>query len=157
MKSRRSRTKRLRILHLWTLNEVQKAIPYLRSVIGSLREHWLGTMNTQRTLELAAKHPDSHQRTHVFAREDMQDERQRMQHKFDDALDELNGIDVFLLDAVKGLALIPFRKDDDLAWFVFDQFVSRGLIGWRYHKDPIEECRPLTLLQEPIANDPVSN
>ena len=62
----------------------------------------------------------------------------------------LGGFDV--IDAV-GLERMP------TVIFVtaFDQFAVRGLIGWRYHHDPIEECRPLSLLQEPVASDPVSN
>ena len=72
----------------------------------------------------------------------------------DDALDELNRIDVFLLDPVHGLALIPFRKLDDLAWYVFDHFSPEGVTGWRYHHDPIEECRALNLLDE-VAVDGV--
>jgi Uncharacterized conserved protein (DUF2203) len=156
MKSRR-RSKRLRILHLWTLGEVQKAVPYLRSVIGSLREHCIDALNTERRLDLAAKSHPSPQRTQLVTRQELQDERSRSERKFDDALEELNRINVYLLDAVKGLALIPFRKENDLAWFVFDLFTSRGLIGWRYDNDPIEECRPLRLLEAPVGNDPLSN
>src|SRR5437868_6599684 len=137
MKSRRDRSRRLRVLHLWTLPEVQKAIPYLRSVFNSLREHWLEVLNTQRRGEFAAKKQNPHERTGLLATEKLQEERQRAQQRFDDALEELNNIDVFLLDAVQGLALIPFRKGDDLAWFVFDYFSKRGLVGWRNHDDPI--------------------
>ncbi len=126
-------------------------------MIGSLREHWLNVLTAQRKLDRAAKQVNPDKTGRLFVKEDLQDERRREQAKFDDALEELNRIDVYLLDAVKGLAMIPFRKEDDLAWFVFDQFAVRGLIGWRYHHDPIEECRPLSLLQEPVASDPVSN
>ena len=79
------------------------------------------------------------------------------QAKFDDALVELNAIDVFLLDPVQGLALIPFRKEDDLAWYVFDYFTPRGLIGWRYHHDPIEECRPLETQEKTAVNGAAAN
>jgi len=157
MKSRRARSKRLRILHLWSLDDVRKAVPYLRSVLGSLREHWLEASNMQLQLDRAKKHPEAHQRTGLLTKAHLDDEAHRSQRKFEDALEELNKLDVFLLDAVKGLALIPFRRDDDLAWYVFDQFTPRGMIGWRYHNDPIEECRPLSLLEDPAANDPVSN
>jgi hypothetical protein len=157
MKSRRHRSKRLRILNLWSLGDVQKAIPYLRSVIGSLREHWLEALNSERKLDLAKKQPESRERARLLRRQDLQDENRRSQTRFDDALEELNRLDVFLLDAVKGLALIPFRKEDDLAWYVFDLFSARAIIGWRYHNDPIEECRPLRLLEAPTSHDPVSN
>ena len=157
MKSRRQRSKRLRILHLWTLGEVQKAVPYLRSVIGSLREHELEARNSERKLGLASKQPSSLKRTQLTSRHDLQDEHHRSLRKFDDALEELNRLGVALLDAVKGLALIPFRKGHELAWFVFDLFSPRGLIGWRYDNDPRDGCRPLRLLDEPAGNDPVSN
>ncbi len=60
-------------------------------------------------------------------------------------------IDVYLLDPVRGVALIPFRKEDDLAWYVFDQFCAGGLSGWRFHNDPLEECRPLAAEGPPGA------
>jgi len=155
MKPRRKSSKRMRVLHLWTLPELQKAVPYLRSVIVSLREHWLDTLTTERHLNLAAQRPQSTQRNLLVAADDLREERRRAQQKFEDALEELNRIDVFLLDAVKGLALVPFRKEDDLAWFVFDQFSPRGIIGWRNHDDPIEKCLPLNLLEQPVAPGPV--
>lgn len=155
MKSRRDSARRLRVLHLWTLPEVHKAVPYLRSVVASLREHWLEVLNTQRRAELGAKHPNAKQRAGLLAMEKVEDERSRAQQQFDDALEELNRIDVFLLDAVQGLVLIPFRKGDDLAWFVFDQFTTSGLVGWRNHNDPMEERRDLGSLGQPVANDPV--
>jgi hypothetical protein len=51
--------------------------------------------------------------------------------------------DVFLLDPVRGLALIPFQQGEELAWFVFDAFDQNGLTSWRYHKDPLETRRPM--------------
>ena len=115
MKSRRDSSKRLRVLHLWTLPEVRKAIPYLRSVVGSLREHWLEVLNAQRRGDLAAKNPTSEKRTGLLATARLQEECQNAQRRFDDALEELNKLDVFLLDAVQGMALLPFRKEVDPA------------------------------------------
>jgi hypothetical protein len=152
MKSRRRRAKRLRVLHLWTLPEVQKAVPYLHSVVSSLREHWLEVLHLKRKSELAGKQRQPDRRANLVLKQDLQEERGRAQRKFDEALDELNDIDVFLLDAVQGLALIPFRKEDDLAWFVFDHFAEAGLVGWRYHNDPFEECRSLRLLPKAVLN-----
>ena len=67
--------------------------------------------------------------------------------KFDEALEELNRLDVFLLDPVAGGTLVPFRKADDLAWFVFDHFAARRH-RLRYHDDPIEKVRRLNLLPD---------
>ena len=41
MKRRRERSKPMRVMRLWSWSEVAKAVPYLRSIVGSLREHWL--------------------------------------------------------------------------------------------------------------------
>jgi hypothetical protein len=56
---------------------------------------------------------------------------------------ELKAIDVYCIDPVNGLALIPFGKGDELAWYVFDLFAPQGLEAWRLHGDPLEMRRPL--------------
>ncbi len=151
MKRRKQKSSRTRLLRLWSLNEATLAVPYLHSVIGSLREHWLEVLATQRRLDRSPAHQAPAKRTQLIAHEIGTEERQRAQAKFDDALEELNKIDIFLLDPVDGSALIPFRKGDDLAWYVFDYFSPRGLIGWRHHGDPIDECRPLAELEAPVG------
>jgi hypothetical protein len=141
------------VLHLWSWADLRKAIPYLHSIVGSLREHWLDVLNAQRKLDQSAERPGPVKRQHLLETESQTDDRDRAQVKFDEALDELNRLDVYLVDPVKGLALIPFRKEDDLAWYVFDHFEARGVIGWRYHADPMEECRPLDLLPETAGTE----
>ena len=59
------------------------------------------------------------------------------------AFNELAAIDVHCLNPAQGLALIPFRKDDELAWYVFDLFAPQGLDAWLLDSDPREERRPL--------------
>ena len=157
MKSRRKRSKRMKVLHLWSWSEAMKAVPYLHSIVGSLREHWLDVLNAQRKLDLADRLKKPAKRQQILEREMLEDDLERGQEKFNDALHELNGIDVFLLEPVRGLALIPFRKEDDLAWYVFDHFAPPGVVGWRYHNDAIEECKPLSLLPGAIIGDPVKN
>ena len=157
MKRRRERSKRMRALRLWEWNDATKAVPYLRSVTGSLREHWLEVLSAKRQLKLSNKEKAPAKRQQILDTEIRLDDCRRAQTKFDDALEELNEVDVFLLDPVKGQALIPFRKEDDLAWYVFDHFAPSGLTGWRNHSDPIEECRSLDLLHEATAKDVVSN
>jgi Uncharacterized conserved protein (DUF2203) len=152
MKPRKKKSERMRALRLWSWSEVTKAAPYLRSVIGSLREHWLEVLAAQRRLDKSTQQKSPLSRAQMIEHEARKDERQRAQDKFDDALEELNRVEVFLLDPVQGMALIPFRKEDDLAWYFFDHFSADGVIGWRYHHDPIEECRPLSLLTEVVVN-----
>jgi hypothetical protein len=63
--------------------------------------------------------------------------------QLEDTLDDLKAIDVYCLDPAEGLALIPFGKGDELAWYVFDLFAPQGLEAWRFHGDPLEMRRPL--------------
>ncbi len=58
MKRRRNKEKRaMRALRLWTFDEASRAVPYLRSVLGSLREHWLEAQHQRRAGELLARGP----------------------------------------------------------------------------------------------------
>lgn len=144
MKRRRNKEKRaMRALRLWTYDEASRAVPYLRSVVGSLREHWLEAQRQRRASELLASRPGRADRQRLLTGADLHNRQENAENRFNEALEELMRIDVYLLDPVKGVALIPFRKDDDLAWYVFDQFSTPGLSGWRFHDDPLEECRPL--------------
>jgi hypothetical protein len=147
MKRRHERSERMRAVRLWDWSDATKAVPYLRSVIASLREHWLEVLNADHRLRALDKKKGPARRERLLEVKASQDERERAHVKFDDALEELNSVDVYLLDPVQGLALIPFRKEDDLAWYVFDCFADDGLIGWRYEHDPIVACRPLKMLE----------
>jgi len=156
MKRRKKRSKHMQIMHLWDRSDAVKAVPYLRSIIASLREHWLEVLKTKRLLERATQRKPAAKRHQLLEQETQEDDLHRAQTRFNDALEELNRIDVFLLEPVRGLALVPFRKVDDLAWYVFDLFAEEGVVGWRYHSDPIEECRSLSLLDDAAASDSLS-
>jgi len=160
MKRRRNKdTRIMRTLRLWTYEDAARAVPYLRSVVGSLREHWLEAQSQRRAHERLDKQPGRPDRPRLLAAEQLHAGREEAEGRFNDAIQELMNIDVYLLDPVQGVALIPFRKDDDLAWYVFDQFDERGVTGWRYHNDPLQQCRPLAptpgVLPGPAPMSPV--
>jgi len=148
MKPRRDRSKRMKVLHLWTWSEVVKAIPYLRSITGSLREHWLDMLHAQRDLERTENMKAPVKTQQLLKNQHSKEDRQHAQVKFDEALHELHNVEAYLLDPVRGTATMPFRKEDELAWYVFDHFAPRGVVGWRYQSDPDEECRPLQVLED---------
>jgi hypothetical protein len=135
----------MRTLRLWSYDEADRAVPYLRSVVGSLREYWLEAQAQRRGTELLSARPGRPDRTRLLTGQALHASRERAEGQFNDAVEELTSIDVFLLDPLRGTALLPFRKEDDLAWYVYDQFDDRGVAGWRYHSDPLEQCRPLEL------------
>jgi hypothetical protein len=153
MKPRRDRSKRMHVMHLWTWSEVAKAVPYLRSITGSLREHWLDMLHAQRDIDRAAKLQLRPKTQQLLQNQHRLDERERARGKFDEALAELHGLEAYLVDPVQGTAIMPFRKEDELAWYVFDHFAPPGVIGWRYQKDPEGEYRPLNVLKDASVND----
>jgi hypothetical protein len=156
MKRKRQQSKRqLRMIRLWNYPQAQKALPYLRSVTQSLRDHWLDAQNKRREVERLAKLPGRRNRSAILAEQRAAEEKGRAEDLFTDALNELMGIDVYLLDPVRGVAFIPFQKQDNLAWFVFDLFDGDDLKTWRLHEDPLEMRRPIAEVLGDIGVNPV--
>src|SRR5262245_60020122 len=140
-KNRRAQT--AKILRLWTHAEAEKALPYVRSIMGSLREHWLDVHRAKQHLRRLEGKPGRPDRAALLDRADATQDSEAAIDRFDESLRELMALDIYCVDPVEGLALIPFRKGDELAWFVFDLFTPERLQTWRLHNDPIEKRRPL--------------
>jgi len=137
----RRKSRRIRVMRLWKYPEAVKARPYLSGVLGSLRDDWLDLQQQQLNEErLADKKAD---RTTLIRLEDTRKASHRASERFRDSLRELRKIDVFLLDPVQGIAFIPFQKEEELAWMIYDRFDENGLVAWRLHSDPIEQRRPI--------------
>jgi hypothetical protein len=130
-------------LHLWTYEAALRAVPYLRAVVRSLREHWLQLHSARRQMQRLDSRPGRPDRQTLIRRAEAVRELDQADRKLEEAFDELQAIDVHCLDPVQGLALIPFGKGDELAWYVFDLFSPQGLDAWRFHGDPLETRRPL--------------
>ena len=130
-------------LHLWTYDAALRAVPYLRAVVRSLREHWLHLQSARRQIERLDSRPGRPDRQTLIRRAVAVQELGQADIKLEETFDELKAIDVFCLDPVQGLALIPFNKGDELAWYVFELFSPQGLEAWRLHGDPLEMRRPL--------------
>src|SRR6266851_3525306 len=128
---------------LWTYAEAMKAVPYLRSIVRSLREHWLESRRVRLQLRRLDARPGRPDRQTLILRAKADREAELAEDRFNEALCELEALDIYCRDPAKGLALIPFRQGDDLAWFIFDQFAPQGLDGWRFHAEPMETRRPL--------------
>jgi hypothetical protein len=130
---------------IWTFDRATKSLPYLRAVARSVRERWLHMAWARlqvRRLGAGCGRLDRHG---MILRADAGREAARAEGQFNEGLGELEEIDVRCLDPARGLALIPFRHGDDLAWFIFDLFDARGLVGWRFHSDPLETLRKVRL------------
>jgi hypothetical protein len=143
-RKRKQKTRRLRTISLWSYPQAHKALPYLRSVAQSLRDHWLEAQGKRLEVDRLSRRPGRPNRSAILAGEKASEEKTQAEDRFTDALNELLGIDVYLLDPVRGVAFIPFQKEEELAWFVFDLFESDGLKSWRFHQDPLEMRRPIS-------------
>ena len=130
-------------LHSWTYEAALRAVPYLRVVARSLREHWLHLKAARRQIERLDSRPGRPDRQTLIRRAVAVQELDQADIKLEETFDELKAIDVDCLDPAQGLALIPFGKGDELAWYVFDLFSPQGLEAWRFHGDPLEMRRPL--------------
>jgi len=142
-KARRSR----QTLRLWSFDQAQAAVPYLASIVRSLREHTLDIQNLRRRQTNLEDLPGRPNRKTLILQEDTRRDLIRAEDEYATALAELEALDIQLLDAQKGQALVPFVHDDQLAWYIFDVFDNQPIRAWRYQSDPDETRRKLTASQ----------
>jgi hypothetical protein len=130
-------------LHLWTYEAALSAVPYLHAVVRSLREHWLHVQSARRQTQRLDSRPGRPDRQTLIRRAAVVQELGQADIQFEEASDELKAIDVSCPDPAQGVALIPFGKGDEFAWYVFNLFAPQGLEAWRFHGDPPKMRRPL--------------
>jgi Uncharacterized conserved protein (DUF2203) len=131
-------------IQVWTYDQARRVLPYVASIMRSLREHRLEAKQQNRAAHRLADQPGRAGRTAILAHAAAEQAAREANERFHEALDELHALDVYCLDPVAGLALIPFAVENRLAWFVFDLFdPSDPIRFWRYHQDPLETRRPI--------------
>ncbi len=136
-------------LRLWTYAEAVRALPYLRAVARSLREHWLEMQQARQQIRRMDARPGRPDRQTLLLREEASREAELAEENFEETLRELRALDVFCRDPAKGLVLVPFHEGDDVAWFVFDLFAPQGQELSRFHADPLETQRSLVERLDP--------
>src|SRR3954471_17860729 len=104
--------KQRRTIRPWTYDRAKAALPYLRSVVQSVRDHRLQAQTHSLRAARLAGRPGRPDRDTLIAREEAGRAADRAQEAFDDALAELNRLDVYCLDPVNGQAFIPFVHED---------------------------------------------
>jgi hypothetical protein len=152
MNRKNKRAKRhVHFIPVWTFNQVQRALPYVASIMRSLREHHLAALaqnRNARRLDALPGRPDRHT---LIEREDAVRDAREADECFQEALEELHTLDIYCLDPARGEALIPFAHEQQLAWFVFDLFQPSYISSWRFHTDPLDTRHPLTDAQKGLA------
>ncbi len=153
MKRHRNGSRKQReTIPVWTYDQARRVLPYVASIMRSLREHGLEAQQQHLTANRLAERARRPERAAILAHSAAVQGAKEAEERFHEALDELHTLDVYCLDPVAGLALIPFARDNRLAWFVFDLFDQNDpLRFWRYHQDPLETRRPIA---EALASPP---
>ena len=127
----------------WTSQQTMSVVPYLRGVVGSLREQWLEMRRARlevRRLDARPGRPDRHA---LILRAEAAGQVDRAQSEFRETLHELNALDIVCLDPLRGFALIPFVLGEEQAWYVFDLFAPKGVEAWLFDADPPDMRRAL--------------
>jgi hypothetical protein len=135
------------IPRLWTFEEAQAAVPYLSSVVCSLREHYLELLAKRREVQMFTQRHGRPDRKALLEEQEARRDLEKAEQDYQDALEELSELNEQLLDPGQGMALVLFIQDNQSAWYVFDLFDSQPIRSWRYQSDPDETRRALTARQ----------
>jgi hypothetical protein len=126
-------------MSIWTLEQARKAIPYIRALMASLREHRLEELGSHLRSQHLAECGARRKREVELAL----DSAQTSERSFQEDFDELQALSIYPLNAIQGVALLPFIHEQHLAWLIFDLFDEDPLRCWRYHDDPPSAVRLL--------------
>lgn len=140
--------KKKRTMTLWTYPQARAAAPYLFSIVRSLRETWLEAVQKELFASRMAGKPGRLDRQRILKEERDRAEANLAFERYQEAREELEGIGIACLEPNQGLAWIPFARENQLAWLVFDVFDSDPIRSWRYQTDPLETRRPVQEIQE---------
>jgi hypothetical protein len=139
---------RRQTIQVWTYAQAQAAVPYLASVVRSLRDHSLEALAARRTAQRLAQQPGRPDRNALIAQQEADRQAREAEGQLHAAAAELQALDVYSLDPVQGLAMVPFVYNGQLAWFIFDLFDPKPFRFWRFQSDPEETRRPVTSMQQ---------
>lgn len=147
-KQRKQDTESVVELRLWTYAEARKAVPYLRSLMNSLRDAWIDMRQTQEHVRRSEAILGRPNRDTIIRRDDAHRDADQAEAKLGDLIHEMLGLSFYVVDPASGVGVIPFLRGEALSWFVFDLFSEEGLIAWRLPDDSIEMRRPFSELED---------
>ena len=141
------RARRRHSLRLWNFDQAQAVVPYVSSIVRSLRERSIQMQALRNDVTQIENKPGRPDRKAIIALDSARKDLSRAERDYGEALEELESLDLQLLDATQGQALVPFAHDEQLAWYIFDLFDSQPIRSWRFQSDPEETRRKLTAAQ----------
>jgi hypothetical protein len=121
----------------WTFAAAQTVLPYLASVMGSLRDHRLDALRHNLASQRLREQPGKPgRRDTLLALETVAREARLAEENYQETLAELQSLGIHCLSAVGGLALIPFYEYEQLVGYVFDLFDPQRLLFWSEPSQP---------------------
>jgi hypothetical protein len=148
MNRKRDTKRRRKAIPVWTYAQTRKAIPYLNSIMQTVREYRLKAQRHDLNACRLAAQPGRPDRQAILDHEGEVSEARAANDRVLEELKELQAMGVYCLDPVQGQALVPFVNKKQLAWFVYDLFDPDPLRFWRYHTDALGIRRPISEMQE---------
>jgi hypothetical protein len=139
---------RRKTIQVWTYEQARHVLPYVGSIMRTLRNDRLEAQQHHLKVSRMKDRPGRLDRDGIIAVEESTRCAQEAEHRFHDGLEELHTLDIYCLDPIRGLALIPFARGEQLAWFIFDLFDDEPMRYWRYHQDSLETRRPIVEIPE---------
>jgi hypothetical protein len=138
-------------MRVWTYVQAKQALPFLASVVGSVRDHRIEALRHDLHARRLAKQPGRPDRKALIAHEEALRGARQANDRFQQALDELHDLGIYCLDPIRGEALVPFVREQQLAWFIYELFDQEPFRFWRYHTDALETRRPIAeALEGPV-------
>ena len=143
-------------LKMWAYPDALKAVPYIRSLAQSLRDGWLDLRQAQEIVQRTKARVGRPNRDTLILLDESQRDIERAEAGLEEIVGEMMALSAYCVDPGAGLAVIPFLRGQELAWFVFDLFDPQGIVAWRLYSDPLEMRRPLAELDTPapVAETP---
>jgi hypothetical protein len=138
-------------VEVWTYPQAKSAVPYIASIMRSLRDSWLEARVQQRQAERLANRRGRLDRSGLVAHAEALRTQRKAEEAYAEAAEELTGLGILCDDPVRGTALLPCVHQHVLAWMVFDLFADERLRCWRYHNDPLDAERPIRELMAHAA------
>jgi hypothetical protein len=114
----------------WTYSQVRAVLPYVASIMGSLREHRLAALRHHLASDRLAAKPGRPGRDTLLALEEAAREARRAEADYQETLTELESLGIRCLNPVAGQALIPFCQGRKVTWYVHDLFEPQPLRFW---------------------------
>jgi hypothetical protein len=141
MKRSRSGKRSNQKVKFWTYPEATRALPYVESILRSMREHTLQANQLEAQTRRLADKPGRLTRSDLIALQSLQRETEEARDRYRADLEELLELGVGCLEPVQGEALFPFIYDDQVAWFVHSLFEGGPIKWWRFDGDSAETRR----------------